>query len=148
MLHSRGGGQGVAKAKGRLGGEGCITEGALKQEVQNGGEQNAVETKENQFKRRCKCLQRKRIVCTILERIREREVQNTEERRRCIIVLQSRSRWRKSAAEEAHSAVFESGIESRLTEKIGERKRQEKEKERECDANPYFYHDVVSVVSV
>lgn len=46
MLHSRGGGQGVAKAKGRLGGEGCITEGALKQEVQNGGEQNAVETKE------------------------------------------------------------------------------------------------------
>lgn len=133
MLHSRGGGQGVAKAKGRVGGEGCITEGALKQEVQNGGVQNTVETKENQFKRRCKCLQKKRMVCTILERKREREVQNTEERRRCIIVLQSRSRWRKRAAEEAHSAVFESGIESRLlglTEKIGERKRQKKEKER------------------
>lgn len=41
------------------------------------------------------------------------------------------------------SAVFESGTKSRLlglTESRG--------RERERDANPYFYHDAVSVVSV
>lgn len=69
-------------------------------------------------------------------------------RKRCLILLQSRSRWRKRKLQRRLcSAVFESGKESAGSDRK-DRKRERQRERKERDANPYFYYYVVSVVSV
>lgn len=86
----------------------------------------------------------------VLEHYRERKrVESIEYRRKryCIILLQSRSRWRKTKLQRKLCSAVWNRVRSVSSDRKKEQVEGEAERE-ERDANPYFYYYVMSVVSV